>query len=957
MSHSLRLFTTLMLNAVLCLSVYAESTDHESRSFPPSVAIGTALPNLGLPYVGPTNTVIVVRYLGFSCTHCVRQLTYLNSYARRLSAAGIRVVAFSSDDDRTNMRLVRRMGYDTSVITLVSDPDNRRARDLDLLRTVDGEQLDLHAALVVRNGILTFGILSTQPFMDVARLVQAAVVAPTTQLRSGSSLSHYVQGSVRPRVVASAADGIVSPVDLKFNRTLLHSNDLWVVTSPDVAAGMAILHNAGTSSQTITLKRDSRASHFMYRTQALAFGSNGTFATAQSGWPGGGYPNYMFMGPTLWSSDTAIFASLYQDSRNRLASHLDMLHQSPWCLGIAHERDNVYWVTDARYNTVHRYDFADPHEVGGTDHRDGVIRRYTEATITTSDREQPAHMAIDDATGWLYYVDPGAGRVQRLRISSGSVTGDLEMPEESGENLTEFSEVRGATIETAIAGPLGQPVGLDIRNGMMIVGDRATGRISMYRLSEDQPELIGTVATGAGELLGITIGPDDHIWCVDRANASVIRLETAEAAYVNVTSDVAVVDTTEGSVVFVDLVNDGSAPVRFSVEATVGNGWQALIEQPEVTVAAQSTERIGVVVRRDTSAMPAQMHIGATVRPTGAGDDVATPAMGRVVHLVPSNLRRVLVLDGTTEGFDIDEALMATNRQGYVALSSLVFNRAAGSLGNLETCVWFSGSFGDISVTDEAIIADLRRKNVDMLMLADDPFAIRAEGENSAALFQVFGAVFGGIDAPTSVDNGRRVYDGVANDPVTNGITLVDCQLPRLDHHRGESFVPSVFFRTAGTGSSAMLRNRTTQRAMAIRYVSGEYRSIVMGINPARMLDEQQRTTILDKSIEWLEGAAPKPVDPDPTSVTDRDQQALALHVLGNPVRTSTTLRITTTDVMTAASVALYSVGGQELRRLYDGVLDGVMEFPVDATALASGTYFIIVRTPTSIHHVAIIKD
>jgi hypothetical protein len=929
------------------------------------IPVGSALPNLDLPHVGPGTSTIVIRYLGFSCTHCVRQLTYLNSYAKQLQLAGIRVVAFSSDDDRTNRRLVERMGYDTAVMTFVSDPANRRALALGLLRSENGEQLDLHAALVLRGGKLAFGITSTEPFLDVARLVQAAVEShptPTTPMLTGSQLTHYVGATVRPRVIASAAQGVVSPVDLKFNRTVLHSNDLWVVTSPDNAAGTAIIHNAGRSNQSVVLKRDSRAGHFMYRTQALAFGTNGTFATAQSGWEGGGFPRYMFMGPTLWSSDTAIFASAYQSSSTRLASHLDMLHQSPFCLGIAHERDNVYWVTDARYKTVHRYDFADPHEVGGTDHRDGVIRRYAEATISATDRNQPAHMAIDDATGWLYYVDPEASRVQRLHISSGSVSRQLEAPDESDEWLTEFSEVRGATIETAIAGPLGQPVGLDIRNGMMIVGDRSTGRVFVYRLSDNAPELVTTVQSGASELLGITIGPDNHIWCVDRANAAVLRLETSQAtAYIAAATDVAVVSTKDGASVPIDLVNGGTSPLLFSITPQVGAGWSIAAESTNIEVEPQSTVRVDLEVQLDSSALPTQLVVSASAREREAGEASSIPLIGTQVELVPSHLRRILVLDGSTEGFDIAEAVAATNRQGYVALPSLVFNRAAANLQQLETCVWYSGSFGDINVTDEAIITDLRRRDVDMLMLADDPLAIRAEGDNFRPFFEVFGAAYGGVDAPSGAENGRRMFDGVENDPVTNGISLVDCQLPRLDHQRGRLVVPNVFLRRFASSASVMFTNRSTERAMAIRNHLDNYRSIIMGINPARMIDEQQRTMILDKSIEWLEAGAPQLVDPDPdpdpTSVSENSALPVVMRLHGNPVRSNTILSISTSEYVAGATVALYSVGGQELRRLHEGAIAEQMQISVDVSALATGTYFIILRTPTAIYHLPLMKE
>lgn len=950
-------FFTLTLNAIVL-----KADEHAERSFKCSIPIGHVVPNLSLPYVNSDESVILIRYLGFNCTHCVRQLTYLNSYAEQLRSNRIRVVAISSDDDRTNQRLVSRMGYDTTVFTFVSDPANRRAQILNLIQTVEGKELDLHAAMVIRHGRLAFGIYSTQPFMDIGRLVEAAIDrAHTTpvMLDGDASLAHYLTNPATVRRIAGPAEGIVQPIDLKFNSGLLHPNDLWVVTTQQVGSGMAIIHNAGSGNQVIRQKRDSRSSHFMYRTQALSFGTNGTFATAQSGWPGEGFPNYMFMGPTLWSSDTSIFASAYQTSNDRLASHLDMLHQSPWCLGIAHEKDNVYWVSDARYLDVVRYDYQDPHEVGGTDHRDGIVRRYTEASIAAGDRNRPAHMCLDKETGWLYYVDPGNARVQRLRVSSGSVVRQLQAPDESDEFMAEYSEVRGAQIQTAISGQVIEPVGLDIRDRNMIVGDRSTGRIYLYTISEDAPVLIGSVATNAAELLGITIGPDNHIWFVDRATATVNRLETSDPVYLQRVDDVVVADSAAGSSFAVKAVNTSASPVSFTIAASVGEGWLVSPADTVVTVEARGTFDIRFVSKPTGDARPSEVSITASISVGTAGIDGILPPSATTVLVVPEHLRRVSVNDGSTEGFDIDEAIEQTTRSGYVPMLSFVFNRIANRLPALETVLWYSGSFGDISVPDEAVLSSLRQRNIDVMLMADDPLALRAESAGINAFLQRFGCQYGGIDAPSSSDDGRRVYDGVAQDPVTNGLALLDCQLPRLDHHRGRNYVPSLYFRTAATGSQAMLVNRNTQRAGAVRFLSGEFRSIALGINPARFLDEQQRTTLLDNAIQWLEAGVTKPIDPDPVSVAEGSPSldGVTISVSSTLVSASAFATVHSQSTSVQASVSLFSVGGQEMARLFSGVLDGPTIIPFDVSGFASGTYFLVVRTETSISHTTIVKQ
>ena len=48
-------------------------------------------------------------------------------------------------------------------------------------------------------------------------------------------------------------------------------------------------------------------------------------------------------------------------------THYDMLHESPLCMGIAHDPEvatpfgNVYWAFDGLNGTLMRYDFQEPH--------------------------------------------------------------------------------------------------------------------------------------------------------------------------------------------------------------------------------------------------------------------------------------------------------------------------------------------------------------------------------------------------------------------------------------------------------------------------------------------------------------------------------------------------------------------------------------------------------------------
>jgi len=655
------------------------------------------------------------------------------------------------------------------------------------------------------------------------------------------------------------------------------------------------------------------------------------------------------MGPTLWSADTAIFASKYQESNEFLASHLDMLHQSPWGMGIAHERDNVYWVSDARYNDVTRYDFRDPHEVGGTDHRDGIIRRYSQVQLTSVERTRPAHVAYDAQTSWLYIVDPGAKRILRLDTRTGKPVENLTPPDESMENLTEFARMDEAVIETVIDTGLVDPVGIDVRNGRLIVGDRSTGRIRIYDLASGSPVFMGSIATGATELLGVTIGPDDHIWCVDRAGNSVLRLQTAANVVMRPVERVVLAGTSTTRETALRLSHDGTGDrtFRLQLRGTLPEGWTVSLASEEVVVGAGGTRDVVMTLRADTGRAPVTIDVEA--REVGVN---GAAVLRSSVVAVPDDLRRVVVDDGTTESFDITSAVGRTTRQGYVGITSDAFLRVADSLAALETVLWFSGSFGDLNVTDEAMLASLLARKVDCFLIADDPFALRSEEPGSTQFFQRFGAQFQGVDVPADNDNGRRIFEGVANDPVTDGINLLDCQLPRLDHHRGGRYVPNVRLRLAASNAAVMMRNRDNGSMAAVRTQStdAQLRTIILGINPARMLDEGQRTSFLDKGLEWLEGAAPIP-----TSVEEDVTATSTLRLVGeNPFSRGTA-------VMTSASadmhIGIYGVSGQHVADLHHGATSDGMAFSIDGTQLTPGTYFVVARSANGISHVKIIKQ
>jgi len=317
--------------------------------------------------------------------------------------------------------------------------------------------------------------------------------------------------------VATSSDQLNKPTDLDFF-PILGKDELWVVNQRTENTGGSTLtiYGASTEDPDFLHRVDGNAWHFMSLATGIAFSENFNFATS----PGVQDANHnggTFTGPTLWSSDPDIYA---QPSGGN-GSHLDMLHGSPYSMGIAHEADNVFWVFDGWNETLVRYDFREDHGPGNDDHSDGIVRRYLEIQVE-KDGDVPSHLVLDKTTGWLYAVDNGNDRVLRLDINSGNVVDDLPL---INEPLAEHSEMGNVTWEVIIQEGLDRPCGIEIIENRLLVGDYATGEIIVFDAENGFAEL-GRIATGAPGLTGLKIGPDGSLWFTNRLQNTLTRLDT-----------------------------------------------------------------------------------------------------------------------------------------------------------------------------------------------------------------------------------------------------------------------------------------------------------------------------------------------------------------------------------------------------------------------------------------------
>ena len=168
-----------------------------------------------------------------------------------------------------------------------------------------------------------------------------------------------------------------------------------------------------------------------------------------------------------------------------LGSHIDMLHESPLGMGIAHDYDNVYWYNDGFYGELVRYDFQQDHDTGEHDHSDGIVHRYSEIELSRFSGV-PGHMILDKDTGILYISDTGANRVLWVNTHDTATTSvDIYDDPSRVEDLAEYMEVTDAEWGIFDTG-LSRPSGIALHDGTLFVSQNGNGKVYMGEIVGSQ---------------------------------------------------------------------------------------------------------------------------------------------------------------------------------------------------------------------------------------------------------------------------------------------------------------------------------------------------------------------------------------------------------------------------------------------------------------------------------------
>jgi len=345
--------------------------------------------------------------------------------------------------------------------------------------------------------------------------------------QDGTNLDNYFDGNSEFTVIGTSSHSLNTPVDLDFHPAADRAYELWVLNRRSFTSGQGattvIFHNAGRIDQSNEFRRDGVAGHFMAGATAIDFSPENENWGSSTGVLNANFQGTTFTGPSLWSSDLDIYGIIGNPASAQFnGSHLDMLHQSPWGMGIAHEVDNVFWVFDGFNGHVVRYDFADDHGPGQDFHGDGRIRRYPDVAVEKVDAI-PSHMVLDKENNMLYICDTGNDRVLRLDITSGTEGSALTS---FTEQLAEFREMDNPDWDVILTG-LDDPCGIEVVGDRLIISENGSNDIIFYDISGDMPVEIDRLNYGAdaSSVMGLTVGPDGLIWFVDNTRREVVRID------------------------------------------------------------------------------------------------------------------------------------------------------------------------------------------------------------------------------------------------------------------------------------------------------------------------------------------------------------------------------------------------------------------------------------------------
>lgn len=299
---------------------------------------------------------------------------------------------------------------------------------------------------------------------------------------------------------------------------------------------------------------DYNAWHFMRRPSAIAFGAEevwlepddpgatygrrrlldkrmvlrNTFATCAEHRSANFTDRHPFIGPTLWTADPAIYNGNNGEYDWSNGAHLDMVHATPYCMGIAFAGDTRYWTFNGDLGTLDYYDFGAPHLPGHHYHGNATVKRYRLGKTPLARLPNvPSNMVL--VGNVLFIADSGNGRLVAFDTTA---TGRFVKPtyspppEQQRIYILDGVPLRQIAARQTLAklwGDTVAPSGLTrLDSGTLALANHASGHITLLDLDG---KVLRNIDTGLGPGIGGMTALDDALYFVHMVQRKVYRLE------------------------------------------------------------------------------------------------------------------------------------------------------------------------------------------------------------------------------------------------------------------------------------------------------------------------------------------------------------------------------------------------------------------------------------------------
>lgn len=755
-----------------------------------------------------------------------------------------------------------------------------------------------------------------------------------------------IEGKINKKVIATSQNKVEYPSDLDFNKADL--NQLWIlnkgVEGGENGGTTLMITNPGTAAQSFDYRKDGNAWHFMVNPGALAFGDT-TWATAQDYFNANRQETRgAWCGPTMWPSDLDIYAIVGNPPNGQQnGSHYDMVHQSTYSSGIAHEFDNTYWVNDGNFGNITKYKFNEAHVPGGHEHENAEVYRHVDVPYSMNPNA-PAHMEIRG--NWLYYVNPGAKTINRMDITSGTIGKDLSATANYGEELAAFVEVNNTIWETVVSTGLESPSGLDVNDEYLIVSDNATGEIIIYDI--DTFEELKRLQTDALSIMGIKFDTEGDIYYVDHIGQTVNKLEGMSGVNIYTSQNHLNYTLTENTVnVIVENNTDSEITISVAsindklIASSAELGFNYNVTTPEtivpITVPAGEVGSLQLIVDITSGNGIAEVESSIMIA-NGENEDSFITTL---FTFSSTGIPLVYVYDDIDQNkanADLGGLLSTNDYKDYVEIDAMTFLNYGTRVSGIKTLIWNMGSFGILNSHEHMNFQTLRDGGTSLLLLGDGPYY--KAGFEAQFTLAPFGARYKGTYFQGYETGGEFTLNGVEGDAISDGYSNISGLI--TIYNNGANAWPTIEVSGINAESHNVFYHAISiDSTVAIRNDNGSTRTVTLGMNMYNFTDGTQRNSIFKGIMDWLtykdvtgifELAGYEPVSVYPNPTTDYVQ--------------FDNLKITANT-----NIKLLDIAGNTIRNI------DYTQTNINVSDLVSGTYFLMVESDNEIKFAKFVKQ